>query len=378
MTPHRRETNGDNTQPVRFYKYVALSFLLVTIILLGVIVTMATKRAVITIIARPEPLEVKETLTVGDNDADISGKLETYTVSLQKTFQSKEGREEPAVAVGQVTLHNEESYNQPLIATTRLLTSAGVLFRLKERVVVPAKGTTVADVYADKAGKESEIGPSRFTIPGLNEDRQKTIYATSEKPMAGGLKKVGVLGESDWQAAEQELKGEMEKTGKEKLLAMHPDLSAVYKLTNLEIKSKQQVGDEVDSFTLEGNAKVVGVFYNNEEIKGLVAKELNKRIVSDDELLSSSEASLSVVLDSYIASSSFATINVVGSGLVSLNHESKQLGKTMFFGKDKEEIRRYLLSLDHVQGVEVKFTPAWMRTVPPVSEHVSVIVKTTE
>ena len=83
-------------------------------------------------------------------------------------------------------------------------------------------------------------------------------------------------------------------------------------------------------------------------------------------------------LESYEASSTIAIVNVSASGLVSLNPESGQFAKSLFFGKNKEEVRRYLLSLDHVQGVEVKFTPAWMRSVPPVPEHVSVVVKMTE
>lgn len=378
MTPRRKETNGENSQPVRFYKYIALTFLIVTIVLLGVIVCMSSKRAVITITASQEPVEVKETLNIGDTESVVAGKVETTVVSLQKSFQPQEGREEPAIATGKVALHNEEDYNQPLIATTRLLTSEGILFRLKERVVVPAKGIVVADVYADKIGKESEIGPSRFTIPGLSADKQTVIYATSEKPMIGGWKKIGILGESDWQKGEKELLAEIEKIGKEKLSVLHPDFSAVYKLINPEIKSEQKVGEEASEFTLSGKATIVGVFYNGEEVKNLMAKELNKRVVSEDELLTIDNPEPAVNLESYEASSTIAVVNVSASGLVSLNPESGQFAKSMFFGKNKEEVRRYLLSLDHVQGVEVKFTPAWMSSVPPVPEHVSVVVKMTE
>ncbi len=378
MTPRRKETNGENSQPVRFYKYIALTFLIVTIVLLGVIVSLSSKRAVITITASQEQVEVKEILNIGAVESAVAGKVETAVVSLEKTFQPQAGREEPAVATGRVTLHNEEDYNQPLVATTRLLTAEGILFRLKERAAVPAKGTAVAEVYADKAGKESEIGPSRFTIPGLSADKQAVIYATSEKPMAGGWKKIGILGESDWQKGEKELLAEIEKIGKEKLTALQPDFSAVYKLIDPEITSKQKIGEEAGEFTLSGQATVVGVFYNSVEVKNLMAKELNKRVVSEDELLTIDNPEPTVNLESYEASSTIAIVNVSASGLVSLNPESGQFAKSLFFGKNKEEVRRYLLSLDHVQGVEVKFTPAWMRSVPPVPEHVSVVVKMTE
>lgn len=365
-------------QPVRFYKYVALSFLLLTIVLLGVIVFMSAKRAVITITSRPEPLEIKESAVIGGEDGGLSGAVEETVVALEKSFQPKAGREEPAVATGKAILHNDADYNQPLVATTRLLTDSGVLFRLKDRVVVPAKGTVEAEVYADKPGKESEVGPSKFTIPGLSADKQKLIYATSDAPMVGGIKKVGVLGESDWQTAVAELKAELEKIGKEKLAVKQSDLSAVYELGEVEVVSAQKVGDEVNGFTLSGKATLLGVFYNQNEVKSLAAKELNKRVVEGDEILSIADAGLSVVLKGYDASSTAATVEVVASGMVSLNPESKQLAKTMFFGKNKEEIRRYLLSLDHVQEVEIKFTPLWMRSAPSIADHVSVVVKTTE
>ena len=58
-----------------------------------------------------------------------------------------------------------------------------------------------------------------------------------------------------------------------------------------------------------------------------------------------------------------------------LNPESKQLDKSMFFGKTKDEVRRYLLKLDHVRSVDIKFSPGWIRTVPYVNEHVEVMVK---
>jgi hypothetical protein len=299
-------------------------------------------------------------------------------VSLQKSFQPKEGKEVAVVVTGEVILHNEEDYGQPLVATTRLLTATGIMFRLKDRVVVPAKGTVTAAVYADQPGKESEIGPSQFTIPGLSVDKQKVIYATSDKAMVGGVTRVGILGQSDWQEATQELQADLEKAGKEKLSVLHPDLTVAYKLVDLNVTSKQKVGEETSGFTLAGTAKLVGVFYNNEEVKTLATKELNKRLVSDNEVLAVDEGGVAVVISDYNTASSTAAAELSASGRVSLNSESRQLDKSLFYGKNKDEVRRYLLSLDHVQGVEIKFTPAWMRTVPAIADHVSVIVKLTE
>ena len=48
-----------------------------------------------------------------------------------------------------------------------------------------------------------------------------------------------------------------------------------------------------------------------------------------------------------------------------------------FFGKNKDEVRRYVLSLDNVYSVDIKYSPAWMQTVPHVADHVSVVIKNT-
>lgn len=376
MTPHHKETNLSN-EPVRFYKIVALSFLFLTIVLLGVIVFMSTKRATITITTRPEPVEADLTMEImKDNSA--SGVLAQTVVALSKKFKPSASKEEESVAIGTAVLRNDSSIGQPLIATTRLLTADGVLFRMKKGATVPANGTVEVEVYADKSGKASEIGPSKFTIPGLNEARQKVVWAESVKPMVGGVRQFGVIGSEDIKEAEGEMLAELKKAGEEKLGALHPEMKAVYVIAHSSMKTDKEIGAETDEFTMNAEATVVGAFYNADEAKNLVKKELDKKVIGDVETLSQGNAEPSVLLDEYDLTTGRAVLKVAGSGLVELNAESNQLQKLIFFGKTRDEVRRYLLSLDHVNGVDIKFTPAWMRTVPHVAEHVNVVVKKVE
>ena len=376
MTPHRRETALGN-EPVRFYKIVALTFLLLTIVLLGVIVFMSAKRATITVITKPEPVEAIFVLEVDGTDA-TKGIIKTTEVALSKEFKPSSTREEESVARGVVTLYNDSGSNQPLVATTRLLTVNNVLFRLKNGVTVPANGKITTEVYADKSGKDSEIGPSKFTIPGLNEARQKVVYAESATLMVGGLRKLGVVGSDDIKEAEKEMESDLKKAGEEKLGVLYPELMAVYKVVGLEMKPDKDVGAEAEGFTLTGKATVIGVFYNKTELTDSLKQELQKKVVSDVEVLTIKGSEPQVSLDEYNSETGLAIIKAAGTGLVELNPESSQLQKIIFFGKTRDEVRRYLLSLDHVNGVEIKFSPAWMHTVPHVAEHVNVVVKKVE
>jgi len=381
MTPKRKQTNEDffeQKQPVRFYKYVALTFLLVTLLLFFVVIFVSAKKATITITVRPDSVEAKQTFTIGSKDQVIVGKTEKTTVELQKDFSPQTGKEIESTAVGVVTLHNETTQDQALIPTTRLLTPEGILFRMKDRALVPANGTTTVEVYADKPGRENEIGPSKFTIPGLALDKQKVIYATSEKPMVGGIRKVGILGETDLTNAQKDLLSEMQKQGEEKLAKFYPNLTGVYKVLTSNIEADKKVGEEVNNFRLTGNLELVGFFYDQSEIKNLINKELEKKVVGNSEILSFNDSEPALNLDSYDTSSTVAVVTAGGSGLVTINPESSELAKQMFFGKSEDEVRRYLLSLDHVQGVEIKFSPAWVGTVPALSDHVNVVVKSVE
>lgn len=375
MTPYRKETNGQNDQPVRFYKYVALTFLLVTIVLLGVIVFMSSKRATVTVITRSDSVEVNETVLIGEGG--VAGEMKTEDVELTVSFKPTEAKEEQSIALGFVTLHNESGASQPLVATTRLLTGEGILFRLKDRVTVPAGGTIQAEVYADQSGQASEIGPSKFTIPGLREETQKLIYATSEESMKGGIKKTGVLSTADWTRAQQEMQEKLKALGSEKFTTTEGQ-AVVFGLTNFEMTSEAKVGDELEEFTAVGKGKLVAVYYNTEEVRTSLKSELEKHLISEDELISSGDDNMTVSLGNFDVENNKAELNVYCNGVVSLSPESAQIGKDMFYGKTKDEVRRYLLSLDHVQGVEIKFSPAWMHTVPHVADHVTVVVKNVE
>jgi hypothetical protein len=99
-------------------------------------------------------------------------------------------------AKGKVTFYNEYSPNsQSLVATTRLLSEDGKLFRLVDDVTIPGfkkttegieAGIIEADVIASEFGEEYIIGPSTFSIPGFketNEEKYLKLYAKSEENM---------------------------------------------------------------------------------------------------------------------------------------------------------------------------------------------------
>jgi len=378
MTPRRQETGYPSAQPVRFYKIVALSFLAITLVLLGVIMFMSSKRAIITISTRTEPIEV--TTAVGVNSADglrVDGTIVTTTVSLVQHFEPTGTRTELGVATGIVTLHNESFTSQALVATTRLLTTDGVLFRMKDRALVPANGTIDVEVYADKLGVSGNIAPARFTIPGLRVDRQQEIFATSESAMSGGERHIGVLSEDDIAQAKKVIHAQLEEKGTLELTKRFPEKSGVFRVVDERIIVEGTVGEEVASFTLTGSGVIIGVFYNPVDVKKVSEELLQKRVIDDSEIIRPGDTEPTVHFSEYLPDGT-AFLDVRHTGMVMMNPESKQLDKLMFYGKTRDEIRRYVLGLDHVNGVDVSFKPLWNRTAPYVSDHLTIIVKEVE
>ncbi len=377
MPSRRNETMSPSRQPVRFYKFVALTFLVVTIILSGVIMFMSSKRTSIIIETKASPVDITDSILVGDTDkyGSLKGTVVVKEVELDQTFTPTESEKQNGVATGKVTIHNDSSSDQPLIATTRFLSEDGVLFRLKDRVTVPANGSVEAEIYADEEGESGDIGPSKFTIPGLNETKQKSIYADSSEAMTGGVRNVGVLGKADMDRANQEILYAMGQQGIKELEAENPDLKGAFKLIDSDITPDAEIGDEVSEFNLSGKGKVLGVFYKADDLQKIADDTLARKAIDDTELVEPSNEPPTVVVEDYNLTKQTATLQMFYSGTAKLNPESKELEKNMFFGKTKDEVRRYLLKLDHVRSVEIRFTPAWIRTVPHVGEHIDLIIK---
>ena len=381
MVSRRKQTTLPSEQPVRFYKFIALTFLFLTIGLLTVVVLMSSKRATINIMTKPSPVDVTADVQVGadKNSADIAGVVATTTVQLERSYQPTGSRNEPGIATGVVTMHNDSGVSQPLVATTRLLTADGALFRIKSSVTVPAKGTVEnVEVYADEEGEKGSIGPSRFTVPGLNEEKQKVIYATSDTPMSGGVKTIGILSDADVERAKKEFQAAVVQEGQKALQDQHKDYDAVFSSSEVQVEVEGEVGKETSGFTLRGTGTVVGVFYKKEDVRTWADTQLEKRVISDAEIVRAGGGEPSVSFLEYQPDKHTATLRVFADGVVVLSSESKQIEKSIFFGKTKDEVRRYLLSLDHVQTVDIKFSPAWIQTVPHIHDHVTVVVKEVE
>ena len=171
-----KETRGGQplSRSLKVYQRIAVAFVFMTFFLLLAVLYLSISRATITIVANPKVVSVDtEVRAVADpkNDGELSGIVtkQSFTTRQIVLLPQEGATATEEKAGGTVTIINESGSVQPLVATTRLLSKDGVLFRIDTPVNVPAKGQVNVIAHADKPGLSGEIGPTQFTIPGLPE-----------------------------------------------------------------------------------------------------------------------------------------------------------------------------------------------------------------
>ncbi len=380
MITHRLGTKMQPEPPVRFYKTIAITFLVLTIVLLAIVVFFTSKKATITIVANTDNKNVNLAIDInaGGNQS-IKGVVTSTIFSWSEKFYPTSNKSIDGVAGGEVIIYNDSVIPQPLVATTRLLTADGILFRLSEGVTVPANDSVAVKIYADKSGVSGDISPVAFTIPGLDSNRQQYIYAKSKIAMSGGLKKVGVLTSDDLQVAKNSfaLKIQLayQNSIKENLPKDLKSLDNVLTAIAGIVESDTKVGDQTDGFTLSGSSTIAMVFYDKKDLQSLVSKDISSKVDGSLEKILSVGNNLQVSLSNYNLVNQTARLSVYQDVLVTLDVDGNKLSASNFFNKSKDEIQRYVMGLSHVVGVDIKFSPSWMRKAPSVADKIKVTVK---
>ena len=134
----------------------------------------------------------------GDFISTLSGgdlPFEVVTVEKIATAQAdSEGTETVnQSAQGTITIMNKQDAPQQLIKNTRFETPAGLIFRIRDSVTVPAQkngtpGALKVAAYADASGEQYNVGPTSFTVPGLKGGASfELVTAVSDEAMKGGF-----------------------------------------------------------------------------------------------------------------------------------------------------------------------------------------------
>lgn len=380
--------------PVKFYRRIAFGFIILTGILVVFAVYFVLSKAEITITVAREPVSVDfiadlreaqegETASkaVVSGAVSIDGKLIETTVSASKEYEATGKKIIDTEVGGKVTIFNNYSKDQPLVATTRLLSPEGILFRIKKRVDVPAGGKVEGvEVYADPPTEQAaKLGPTKFRIPGLWEGLQDKIYAQSFEPMHGGKQEVKFVTQTDLENAYHNLTKILSDQVMEMLKKDMPAAGEILgKMVIKEINEKRSslgAGEIGDKFTAHLKLKVIGVAFYGRDLEKLAYEQLQSNVPAGKELLNIDYNALNFLIEKYDLQSREANIMVHLGGEMAMRSDNPIFAVDKFIGLSKEKIIQYLSTYPEIERITIKFSPFWVKKVPQLKNNVKIIIK---
>jgi hypothetical protein len=313
----------------------------------------------------------------------VTGEIEELDVEISGTYNATGEKEISAdgdyPVVGKVTLFNDQSESQSLIRKTRLLSPDGKLFRLSDKVSIPAEGSLEVDVYYDPEETDFEkVGPAKFTIPGLGSSLQELVYAESSEPFIKPGNKVKFVQRSDIENAVEELSAKKLEEVVDSLKSKHGGTSPVALAYKGEVVGEETdviAGEIADQVTVTVKLKVIAVILDREAIYAAIDKELSKDLGEGYELVNLVFNNLKYFIDKYDLVAKTAQIEVLAEGNLRLTAEHETLNKSNFIGLTKEQLVQYFQTMEDIKETEISFYPSWLSKVPSMLDHIHIDIQ---
>lgn len=360
--------------PLNIYKKLALSFIVLTAILLGIIFYFTFSYAYITITPKSQDIATDFNFVIVEDDAAVNvdegiflGKIVNQEVSGNKTVDATGSKPVSGETVGMVKIFNNQARAQTLIATTRLLTAENALYRIKNRVVIPAKSSIETEVYPDDANQPLVTAGTKFMVPGLSQSMQKVVYAEAinDFKLAGQMLKA--VTQEDLNNGLAVLSDELAQ----KLFT--DDESGKVKILSKEVLEKsfsKNTGDIADNFTVSLKMKVVGVIFDDKPVKDFAVKVLEGMVAGDKQVVNTNSENLIYEVEKYDLDNKSAQIKSNIKGQVILSENSPILEKENLIKLNSDELRAYLQNFEDIQSVDINFFPSWMKKMPSFTDHI--------
>ena len=364
------------------YRRIAVAFIVVVAIVLAVVLYLSTVQA--TLVITPVQKDFASDLIVHTaqtpvDPTDIKGTVVTGSMTKTKTFAptGTGAKKIDGVSKGSVTITNTGSAAQPLVATTRFLSTSGILFRLDKTVSVPANGSIVATVHADKLGITGDLAPTHFTIPGLNDAKQKLIFGDSKDAFVGGQSSISVVGQSEIDTAVDATKAEIVNDAKDMLRSQS---GAAYDgevfsgdITAQKVSIKPDTS--ATSYDVTLTVTVTGIFYDRTALVALMTNHLYDGIGQGQDILNPNMDAMLVTVEQVDAKAKTASLHAHLDGHIGITRTNKALDVGRFVGLSANDARNLLINDGTASSVDVQFFPFWISHIPSLKDHINIELK---
>lgn len=295
-------------------------------------------------------------------------------------------------ARGTVVIYNNYGTDpQPLVATTRLETADGKLFRLVSGVTVPGMtgtggakepGAIEAEVIADQAGEEYNIGSSEFTIPGFKGgSKYEKFSAKSTKAMTGGgssgASDLAVVAAVDIDTAEREAKAKAKEDFLNEIRGeLLPDERALDEQIDIAASvpiALPQIGTAANAFEYRGVFRVRAFVFSERTIREKAESVVEKDIGG----IRFRPVSVSITYGDSVPDFSGGAVRLRAHASVTMESDiDRDMLKTALLGKNEDGIKQALHDFPAVKKINVIFRPErFVKSIPDSEGRVTLLVE---
>jgi len=393
----RREEKIIKTERVRGKSGRYFAFFAIVFVILGIVagIYFYLPKANLVVYLEDQEKSVSASVEANAEAGGVEGDKNIIPAVMEQIVREKTGEFDATgsktgagKAGGKVVIYNEFSGdNQPLVATTRLETNDGKIFRITKNIIVPGMtkvgtetkpGAIEADVVADKPGSEYNIGPESFKITGFKGGpKYEKFYAKSTKEMTSGSKGDGLIVSSqDITAAKENLTAEAKKEAAQELVENIPEGRKIFEdtvVTEVEdTSSSASVGAQAEKFSYTVKIKAKTLSFSEEDVKDVLKNSLAKEGSGTDGAIFNK--SLNYILVEEDTEKGFAKFEVKAD-LSFLSDVDGANFKRGILGKDSDEIQVIAKSYPAIKKVDVNFWPFFVSRVPLSEKRVSIEMK---
>jgi len=313
----------------------------------------------------------------------VPGRWVEIEKSISKTFVSGAEKDVFQKARGKAVIYNNFSPSpQILVATTRLQTAEGLVFRIPKAVIVPGKkqignefkpGEIEVEIVADRAGEEYNIEPSDFRIPGfLTSPKYQGFYAKSFEKFSGGfVGRSSFVSKDDLEKAEGIVKeeGVSQVKAELNLLGDFKILDEALSMETEKIGDSNKAGDLTKEFRVDFKIKARTIVFKEKDIVDFISQ-----YVKNFQNLSVVENGLKINYDrpKLNEEKKELSFKLISSGQTTQNIGQEKIISDIA-GKKMSETDSYFSTLSEVESVRIS-SPFWMRKIPENGRRIKIKV----
>jgi hypothetical protein len=375
----------------KFFKILLWSFGVIIVLFGGFKLLTFISNAQIILKLKNNEFNFNDTISISKNvsainikDKIIPAQVFEYESNLTQTFKASGKKYVEEKASGIITIYNNYSSDpQTLVANTRFEAPNGLIYRLKNQVVVPGAqvkegkinpSSINAEIVADKPGDDYNSGPiSRLTIPGFKgTPKYNGFYGEIKGEVKGGFVGEKLVPQTeDINSAKEKTKEVLEANLKNVFSLKRPaDFKFIndpeISITNLSVNTTT---DDKGNFAVFASGKIKSIGFREKDIYDFLLKINNAS--NDQKIVNLKLNYLNPNIDLVKGVGRF---NLQASGGIVYDLNESDF-KNKILGKDLKEAENEIKSFKEIEGAKIIIWPKILNKIPGRLEKINLKIE---